>query len=92
MPAISAIAAAAWMSGAVDAIRRWPSVWPIGMARTPRGHGARPKFPHHLFPHLGALGHFRHIQGLEREAGCLQPLVVAGYAVLVNDVASGTTT
>ena len=63
----------------------------IGMPRTLRGHGARLKFPHDLFPHLGAPGHLREIQCLERESGGPHPLVVTDHAVLVNDVASGGT-
>ena len=49
-----------------------------------RGHQAGPELAHHLLPHLGTRRHAVHVQKVQRQAGGLQRLVVAGDAVPVE--------
>ena len=50
-----------------------------------RRHGARPKLPDHLFPHMGAGVHARQVRRVEGEPGGLQPRVVAGDAIAIEE-------
>ena len=49
-----------------------------------RGHEAGPQLAHHLLPHLGTRRHVVHVQEVQRQAGGLEGLVVAGDAVAVE--------
>ena len=54
---------------------------PIG-----RRHGAGAQLLHHLFPRLGALGDVQRIDFLQGETRSLEPVVVAGHAVAVEQL------
>ena len=59
-----------------DAVRAW---------RVGRRHHAGPHLARDLLPHLRVLAGARHRQPVEREAAGLQPRVVAGDAVAIDD-------
>ena len=53
----------------------------IGTRPARRRHRAGAEFPHHVFPLPGVSPNLRRVEGVERQACCLQPLVVARDAV-----------
>ena len=50
-----------------------------------RGHGARPKLTHHLFPDLRMFGNILSVDGSERKSTCLQAVAMASDAILVSE-------
>ena len=62
----------------------------LGPRPAHRGHRPRPQLPHDRLPRRGVVAHAGGVQRVEREPGRLQPLVVTGDAVAVEDRADRT--
>ena len=61
----------------------------IGPRSSDRRHRPSAELPHHLFPLLRVGADLRQIRVVERQAGRLQPLVMAGHAVAGEKLAVG---
>ena len=58
---------------------------PIGAGRSRRRHETAVQLPHDLLPGLGIRADVAEVRGLQNEPARLQPLVVAGHAVLRDE-------
>ena len=67
---------------------RQPLICGIIRTRHSRGrHHACPQLPYNLFPFLGMIANMREVQFVQHQARSLQLLVMAGDAVLIENIA-----